>query len=275
MIDYDQKVEKILKSIVTFSFEFDFETIKKEMVLKEVTKKEIEELGEDEIKKKFNSGIFKIQLPNGNLVDANSIAKHSADNNIKEPVIFINPDFKYVQWAIKKDIVTLQIKRYVKNRLTNSTDLNLSEVQKALVIVDTKNRKTEGYISDIPIKTSDLLIEGKFHIQSSCSTEIAIKMINEVIEELKIDLKEYIENKFKQDYKNIIVYLFFIAFVISLWFVNKQSILFPNWLSISIGFVLFIIPLFVMPFIRHSFFDALFYKKNASKKYETEFYNKQ
>ncbi len=77
MIDYEQKVQTIINSIITFSFEFDFETVKKEMELQEVSKEEIEKLGEEKVREKFNSSIFKIKLPNGTLIDANSIAKHS------------------------------------------------------------------------------------------------------------------------------------------------------------------------------------------------------
>lgn len=96
MIDYEQKVQTIINSIITFSFEFDFETVKREMELQEVSKEEIEKLGEEKVREKFNSAVFKIKLPNGTFIDANSIAKYSAENNIKEPVIFINPNFKYV-----------------------------------------------------------------------------------------------------------------------------------------------------------------------------------
>lgn len=274
MIDYEQKVQTIINSIINFSFEFDFETVKKEMELQEVSQQEIEELGEEKVREKFNSSIFKIKLPNGTLIDANSIAKHSIENNIKEPVIFINPNFKYVQWVIKKDFITQQIKRHIKNLLSNNTDLNLTEVQKALVIADTKNKKAEGYIDKLPIKTSNLISEGKFHIQSSCSTESAIEMVNEIIEELTKEKKIYVASKIKRDYKNIIIYLIFLIFIVSIWLFNKQCQTLPIWLSNTIGVILLLIPMVVMRLINHSFFDTLFFRNKAEKKYEKEFSNK-
>lgn len=274
MIDYEQKVKTIINSITTFSFEFDFETIKREMELQEVSNEEIEKLGEEKVLEKFNSDIFKIKLPNGTLIDVNSIAKHSIENNIKEPVIFINPNFKYVQWVAKKDFTTQQIKRYIKNQLTNNTDIILNEVQKALVFADTKNKKAEGYIDKLPIKTSDLISQGKFHIQSSCSSESAIKMVNEVIEELMKEKKIYVSSKIKRDYKSIIIYFIFVIFVASIWLINKQFKTFPIWLSNTIGLTLFLIPLVVMRLINHSIFDTLFFRKKAEKKYEKEFSNK-
>lgn len=274
MIDYEQKVQTIINSIITFSFEFDFETVKKEMELQEVSNEEIEKLGEEKVREKFNSSIFKIKLPNGTIIDANSIAKHSVENNIKEPVIFINPNFKYVQWVVKKDFTTQQIKKHIKNQLTNNTDLNLTEVQKALVIADTKNKKAEGYIDKLPIKTSNLISEGKFHIQSSCSPESAIKMVDEVIEELTKEKKIYVSSKIKRDYKNIIIYFIFVLLVASIWLLNKQFKALPIWLSNTISLILFLIPLVVMRLINHSFFDTLFFRKKAEKKYEKEFSNK-
>ena len=274
MIDYEQKVQTIINSIITFSFEFDFETVKKEMELQEVSKEEIEKLGEEKVRAKFNSAIFKIKLPNGTLIDVNSIAKHSVENNIKEPVIFINPNFKYVQWVVKKDFTTQQIKKHIKNQLTNNTDLNLIEVKKALVIADTKNKKAEGYIDELPIKTSNLISEGKFHIQSSCFPESAIKMVNEVIEELTKEKKIYVASKIKRDNKNIIIYFIFVLFVASIWILNKQLQTLSIWLSNTIGLILFLIPLVVMRLINHSIFDTLFFKKKAEKKYEKEFSNK-
>ncbi len=274
MIDYEQTVQKIINSIVNFSFEFDFETIKKEMELEEVAKSELEKLGEARVREKFNAGIFKIKLPNGNLIDASSIAKHSAENNIKEPVIFINPNFKYVQWVVKKDFTTPQIKKHIKSQLTNNTDISLSEVKKALLIEDLKNKKIEGYIDTLPIIASDYISEGKFHIHSSCTKESAIKTVNEVIEELKIDAKEYVKKKIRRDYKNIVLYFLFVLVVSSLWVINKQCLTIPNLLSNSIGLALFLIPLVVMRLINHSIFDTLFFRKKAERKYEKEFFAK-
>lgn len=174
MIDYEQTVQKIINSIMDFSFQFDIETIKKEMELQEVSNDELKRLGENKVKEKFNKGIFKIKMPNGDLFDANSIKRQSIEKNIKEPVIYINPNFKYVQWIVKKDFTTQQIKRQIKNQLTNNSDINIAETKKALIIEETKIKKVEGYIDELAIKTSDNISEGKFYIQSSCSRESAI-----------------------------------------------------------------------------------------------------
>ncbi len=91
-------------------------------------------------------------------------------------------------------------------------------------------------------------------------------MVNEVIEELKIDAKKYVKLKFKRDYKNIFLYLLFVLAVSFLWFINKQSLTIPSWVSNSIGLILFLIPLVVMPLINHSIFDALFFRKKAERK---------
>lgn len=274
MMDYEQTVQKIIDSITNFSFEFDFETVKKEMELQEVSKDELEKLGENEVQEDFNRGIFKIKMPNGNLIDSISIYKYSNENNIKEPVIFINPDFKYVQWNAKKDFTTPQIKKQIKNQLIENANLDLAELKKALLIEDIKNKKVVGYIDELPIKTSNCISEGTFHIQSSCSRESAIKMVNDVIEELIREKQIYVKSKLKRDYKNISFYLVFVLFISSLWFVNKQYQTLPSWLSNSIGLVLFLISSVVMRLINHSIFDTLFYRKKAEKKYEKEFNNK-
>ena len=274
MIDYEQTVQKIINSIVNFSFEFDFEIIKKEMELEEVSKSELEKLGELKVRENFNAGIFKIKLPNGTIIDASSVAKHCAENNIEEPIIFINPNFKYVQWVVKKDFTTPQIKKQIKSQLTNNTDINLSEVQKALLIEDLKDKKIEGYIGSLPIIASDYIGEGKFLIKSSCTKESAIKIVTEVIEELKKDVKDYVNKKIRRDYKNIVLYIFFVLVVALLWLVNKLCLSIPIFISNSIGLALFLIPLVVMRLINHSIFDTLFFRKKAEKKYEKEFFAK-
>jgi len=274
MIDYQITVHKIIHSLTNITFEFDFEELKKEMVLDEVSKSELEKLGDKKVQENFDSGTFKIKMPNGNIIDSNSIYKHNIENNIKEPVIFINPNFKYVQWVLKKDYVRPQIKKHIKKQLTNNSEINLEEVQKALLIEDLKNKKIEGYINKLPIKTSNYISEGKFYLQSSCSRDSAIEILNEVISELKIDAKAYIKSKFRRDYKHIIIYLIFITFVSCLWLVNKQCETIPLWLSNVIGVILFLVSLVVMKIINHSFFDTLLFRKKSRKKYEKEFYDK-
>lgn len=274
MRDYQQIIQKLTSSIMNFSFEFNFEEVKKELELREVPKIELEQLGETGIRQKFNANIYKIQLPNGNLIDANSIAKYSAENNITEPVIFINPDFKYVQWTAKKDFTKPQLKKHIKEQLANDSDLELTEIQKALIEEDVKNRKIEGFIDKLAIKTSTYINEGKFYIQSSCSSESAHKIINEVVEELKTDAKKYVSKKMKRDFRNIVIYAVFVTIVSLIWFINKQCLTIPNWLSNITGLLLLLIPLVVMRLINHSFIDSLLFTKKARRKYEKEFFDK-
>lgn len=273
MIDYEQTIQKIINSITNFSFEFDFELVKKEMELQEVSKEELEKLGENKVKENFNKGIYKIKLPNGSLIDFNSVSKYSLENKIKEPVIFINPNFKYVQWIVNKDFTTSQIKKQIKNQIASNNEINLQDVQKALLNEELKNKKNEGFIDELPVKTSNLIKEGKFLIQSSCSRESAIHTVNEVIEELTTEKNIYVKSKINRDYKNIFIYLLFVLFIFGLWFINNHYKSLPNWLSTTMGFILFLIP-FVMRLINHAIFETLFFRKKAEKKYEKEFYNK-
>ena len=274
MRDYQQTLQKLTNSIMNFSFEFDFEEVKKELELREVSKIELEQLGEIGVRQKFNANIYKIQLPNGKLIDANSISEYSAENNITEPVIFINPNFKYVQWTAKRDFTKPQLKKHIKEQLAKDSGLELTEIQKALIEEDVKHKKIEGYIDRLAIKTSTYISEGKFYIQSSCSTESAHKIINEVVEELKTDAKNYVNAKIKRDYRNIVLYVIFVSFVSFIWFINKQSLTIPDWLSNIIGLFLLLIPLVIMRLINHSFIDSLLFRKKARKKYEIEFFDK-
>ena len=266
MIDYEKTVQKIIDSITNFSFDFDFETLEKELELQEVSQDELDELGENKVQEKFNNGFFKIKMPNGNVIDAQTIYKQSLENNFKEPVLLIHPDFKYVKWSVKKNFTLPQIKNHIKNQLNNNTDLNLAEVQKALSIEDAKNKHIDGYISEVPIKTSDYIKEGTFHIQSTCSRESAIKMVNDTIEELTKDKKIFITSKIRKDYRYIFFYIIFVLFVYFLWFVNKQYQTLPFWLSNAVGSALFLIPLIVMRLINHSIFDSLLFRKKGEKK---------
>ena len=273
MIDYEKTVQKIIDSITDFSFEFEIEALKKEMELTEVSQVELDKLGENKVKEKFNNGTFKIKMPNGNLIDAETIYKHSKEKNINEPVLFINSDSKYVKWSIKKNFTSPQIKKHIRNQLTNNTDLNLAEVQKVLLNEDVKNKEIEGYLNELPIKTSEYSSEGKFHIQSSCSRESAIKMVNDEIGELNKDKKIYIKSKVRRDYKNIFFYAIFVFFIYLLWFINKEYKTLPFWFSNTICSALFLIPLVIMRLINHSIFDSLLFRKKAEKKYEKEFNN--
>ena len=273
MLDNQNTIQKIISSLINITFDFDIEEVKKEMELVEVPKLEIDKLGKDKVQENFNKDIFKIKMPDGKIIDSTSIYKHSIENNIKEPVIFINPNFKYVQWVVKKDFVRPQIKKHIKRQISSNNDVNIEELKKELLIEEIKDKKIEGYIDKLPIKTSNHISEGKFHIQSSCSRESAIEMLNEVLEELKVDAKAFIKSKLKQDYKYITMYLIFVTFITGLWFINKQRGTIPLWLSNIIGIFLFVTP-FILRIVNFSFFSTLFFKKKAEKKYEKEFYSK-
>ena len=273
MLDNQNTIQKIISSLINITFDFDIEEVKKEMELVEGPKLEIDKLGKDKVQENFNKDIFKIKMPDGKIIDSTSIYKHSIENNIKEPVIFINPNFKYVQWVVKKDFVRPQIKKHIKRQISSNNDVNIEELKKELLIEEIKDKKIEGYIDKLPIKTSNHISEGKFHIQSSCSRESAIEMLNEVLEELKVDAKAFIKSKLKQDYKYITMYLIFVTFITGLWFINKQRGTIPLWLSNIIGIFLFLAP-FILRIVNFSFFSTLFFKKKAEKKYEKEFYSK-
>ena len=273
MLDNQNTIQKIISSLINITFDFDIEEVKKEMELVEVPKLEIDKLGKDKVQENFNKDIFKIKMPDGKIIDSTSIYKHSIENNIKAPVIFINPNFKYVQWVVKKDFVRPQIKKHIKRQISSNNDVNIEELKKELLIEEIKDKKIEGYIDKLPIKTSNHISEGKFHIQSSCSRESAIEMLNEVLEELKVDAKAFIKSKLKQDYKYITMYLIFVTFITGLWFINKQRGTIPLWLSNIIGIFLFLAP-FILRIVNFSFFSTLFFKKKAEKKYEKEFYSK-
>ena len=273
MLDNQNTIQKIISSLINITFDFDIEEVKKEMELVEVPKLEIDKLGKDKVQENFNKDIFKIKMPDGKIIDSTSIYKHSIENNIKEPVIFINPNFKYVQWVVKKDFVRPQIKKHIKRQISSNNDVNIEELKKELLIEEIKDKKIEGYIDKLPIKTSNHISEGKFHIQSSCSRESAIEMLNEVLEELKVDAKAFIKSKLKQDYKYITMYLIFVTFITGLWFINKQRGTIPLWLSNIIGIFLFLAT-FILIILNFSCFITLFFKKKAEKKYEKEFYSK-
>lgn len=275
MLDYEQNFQTIINSITSFSFEFDFEIFKKELEIQEVTQEEIEKLGKEKVRENFNSGIYKIRLPNGVLIDANKIARLSLNNNIRSPFLLLNPNFQYVRLVLNKDLMTQQIKKQIRSQIANNADINLGKFQKVLILEDIGNKDIEGYLDNLPIKTSSFISEGKFYMQSTCTKEKAIKMINEVIEEMKIDSKNYVKSRLRRDYKNLILYSVFISIVSFLWIINKQYQTLSIFVSNSIGLFLFLVPLVIMRLINHSFFDTLFLKHKAVKKYEKEFFDKQ
>jgi hypothetical protein len=267
-------IELILNSITDFSFEFDFEEVKKHMVLEEVSNEELTKLGKEKINENFSKNVFKIKLPNGNLIDAESIYKHSLEKNIKEPVLFINPDHKYVRWIIKKDFTTNQLKNKIRNHLKLDKNIDFNELQKSLLKEDIQQQEIVGYINELPIKTTEYMTEGKFIIQSSCSKKYGRKLVFETIQELKIEKDIFVKSKVKQDIKYIRYYFMFVFAVSILWFLSKQTQIFEDWFISVTGFVLFIIPLVVMRLINHSIFDSLLFRKKAEKKYENDYYKK-
>ena len=269
----NERIQEIINSIMNFSFEFDIEKVKQEMELKEVSDDELEKLGESQVNQKFNNGEFKIKMPNGDLFDANSIKQQSSKKGINEPVVYINPNFKYVKWIVKKDFTTQQVKKRIKKQLSNSSEVDINEIKKALLIEEANVKKVEGYIGKLAVKTSQNISQGKFHIQSSCSKENAIKMVFEYINESESEQEIYVRKKIRSDYKKLGIYLIFIVFVSILWFINSECKTLPYWASTSIAFILFLISFLIMRLINHKIFDTLLSKKKVIKKYEQEFYN--
>ena len=267
-------IEFIINSLTDFSFEFEIEELKKFMELDEVPNEEIQKLGNETVNENFNKNIFKIKLPNGTIIDAESVYKHCAENNIKEPIIFINPNYKYVRWKLKKDFVNPQLKNKIRSQLKQNKSFDFKDWEKAILIDDTKKKEIVGYVDKLPIKTTEFIAEGKFIIQASCSKEYARKLIFETIQELKAEKELFVNRKIKRDKKNIFYYSLFIVIVSILWLLSKQTQIFEDWFLTLIAFFLFIIPLVVMRLINHSFFDFLLFRKKTEKKYENEYYNK-
>lgn len=275
MTDIERKTQEIINSIMNFSFEFNFEELKKEMELIEVSNDELEKLGENGVNQKFNNGEFKIKMPNGDLFDANSIKKQSVEKGIKQPILYINPEFKYVKWIVKKDFTKEQIKKHIKTLLSNNSETNIEAIKKELLIEETKAKEVEGYIGNLGIKTSHNITQGKFYIQSNCSKESAIKMMFEHIGQLENEKDIYVKEKIKKDYKKLTFYFVFIVLVSILWLINSECKALPNWLSTLIAFILFLISFLIMKLIDHKIFDTLLSKKKVIEKYKQEFYSKK
>ncbi len=271
MIDYEQIIQNLIQSLIDFSFEFSFDEVKSKMELREVPKEELELLGTEKVKENFENGIFIMKLSDEKFIDANSLYKHCKENNIKEPVLFVNPNFKYVRWEITEDLTTPQIKRHIKRQLTNNNGINLDEVHKALIKEDIKNKQIDGYLDKTPIKTSNYIQQGKFYIQSTCDSQNAYKLIEEAINELQEEKTGYIKRKIKKDRNNACWYFVFIVVILTFWLVNNYCEVIPKWLSISIGIILYLVPLVVLRLIDHSFIQSVFCRKKAETKYEKEF----
>jgi len=272
MVDYEQVIQDIIKSLKKFSFEFDIDHVKSKMKLLEVPKSELELLGEVKVKENFVNGTFKMKISDEKFIDSNSLYRYCKENKIKEPVLYLNPNFKYVRWAITEDLTTQQIKKYIKCQLANNNEINLDEVQKELIKEDIKNKEVDGYLNELPVMTSNLIQQGKFYIQITCTNEGALEFINESIDELKTEKFKYIKVKIRRDLKNACLYFIFIVLILTLWFMNNYCKFIPNWLSISITGFLYIVPLVILRIINYSFIQSVFSRKKAKAKYEKEFY---
>jgi len=257
-----------------FTFEYDIEEALKNMQLSEVSKEEIENLGKEKVEQNFSNGLFKIRLNDGKLIDNNSIYQYCIENNIKQPILYLNPNFIYVRWEFKDDLSTHQIKKEVKNLLSSNSEINLKKAQTALINEEIKDKEAEGYIGDLPIKTSTYLQEGKLCLKATCSRGHAIEMINSVIQELESEREQFVKEKIKRDKLIALAYILFILIVVSFWYMNNQNFIIQKWASTSIAIFLFVVPLTVLRLINYSFTDSILFRNKAEKKYEKEFDNK-
>lgn len=274
MVDYENIIQKIIESVMDFTFEYDIEEALKNMQLCEVSKEELEKLGKQKVEQNFSSGLYKIRLNDGKLIDNNSIYQYCIENDIKQPILYLNPNFKYVTWEFKDDLSTHQIKEEIKNLLSSNSEINLKKAHKALINEEIKDKEIVGFIDDLPIKASTYVQEGKLCLKATCSRGHAIEMINSVIQELETEKKQFVKEKINRDKLIALAYILFILIVISLWYMNNQNFLIPKWASISIAIFLFVIPLTVLRFINYSFIDSILFRNKAEKKYEKEFDNK-
>lgn len=273
MVDHENIIHKIIESVIDFTFEYDIEEALKNMQLSEVSKEEIENLGKEKVEQNFSNGIFKIKLNDGKLIDSNSIYQYCIENNIKQPILYLNPNFNYVHWEFKDDLSTHQIKKEIKNLLSNNSEINLKKARKALVNEEIKDKKVEGYINELPIKTSAHIEEGKLFLKASCSREHAIAMISSVIHELETERKQFVKEKIERDKLIALAYILFILIVVAFWYMNNQNFVIKKWVSTSIAIFLFLVPLTVLRLINYSFTDSILFRKKAEKKYEKEFDN--
>ncbi|MDP4239239.1 MAG: hypothetical protein Q8904_07205 [Bacteroidota bacterium] len=93
MVDYEQIMQDMIKSLKKFSFEFDIDDVKSKMKLREVHKSELELLGEEKVKENFINGTFKMKISDEKFIDANLLYRYYKENKIKESVLYINPNY--------------------------------------------------------------------------------------------------------------------------------------------------------------------------------------
>lgn len=271
MIDNNQKIQNIIESLTDFTFAFSMDEVRSKMELREVSKEELERLGSKKVKENFINGIFKLKFPDETIIDADSINEYCKINDIKKPILFVNPNQKYVCYELTEDLTTLQIKRHIRRQLANSNEINLDELEKALIEENLKNKEVDGYINKIAVKTSSYVQQGKFYMQSTCSRENAYDLISSEINEIKIEKEEFINRKIHKDRWNAFFYFIFIIVILTLWILNNYYKAIPQWLSTSIGITLYLVSLVVLRFINHSFIKLVFNRKRAESKYGREF----
>lgn len=271
MVNPEQIIENIIQSLNEFTFEFDIEAVMKKMVLREVPKNELKALGEDGIKKNFLNGIFQIKISDNEIINAKSLYEYCTKNNIENSTLFINANSKFLRWEITEDFISPQIKRLIKRKLLNNNSITLEEAQKVIIKKDIETKHIEGYINDLPVKISNYIQEGKFYIQITEPNEDIHKLINDSINELKIDKGKFIKARIKRDKNIAIIYFLLVIFITFLSVLNNYCKVIPNWLSIIIGAILSFAPLGIFKLINCSFILSVFNKSKAEKKYEEEF----
>lgn len=273
MVDYEQNMQKLIKLVSSFSFEFDFEELKNKMSLIEVPSEEIENLGKEKAQENFTKGIYKIKLAGGKIIDSSSIYKHCKENNILQPVIKLNLDFLYLKWEMKQLEVEDQIRIEIKNQFSTNTELNLEKVKKALIEEKLKTQNIVGYIENLPIKTSNFIDKDKFYIEINCTNETAIDLIHEVIKELEIEKSEFVNEKINKDQLRTYAYFLFVLLIAIWWYMIEQKFNVAKWFPICFGLLLFLLP-FILRLFNFSFVDSIFFKEKSIMKYEKEFNNK-
>jgi hypothetical protein len=270
MVNYEQILENIVDSLSELTLEFDIDEVMSKMELREIPKSELIALGENIVKQNFINGTFKIKLSDDRIVDADSLSKYCIENNIKQPILFVNPNFKYVRWELTEDFVTPQLKSIIKRHLANNNDLNLDEAKRALIKKDIGIKEVDGYIHELPVKTSNFIQEGKFYIQVTGNNSNTLNLIDKTITELNEEKGKYIKSKIKRDRQNSFIYFVFVLIIATLWLINNYCKLIPNWLSTLIVFIFFILP-FVLQIVSYSFIQSVFNRVKAEKNYEKEF----
>jgi hypothetical protein len=85
-------------------------------------------------------------------------------------------------WQITEDIITPQLKKYIRNQLSDTMDYG--ELQKALMVKDLQNKSVIGKVGGLDTKISTTVASGKFYIHATTSPEKARQRISEVITEI-------------------------------------------------------------------------------------------